>query len=117
MDLTDGSMKYVGADCHNLKKLDISGCYKMTDRVIEHIAKCAELRVLKFNYNDLTGSNFHLISTNLQYLAELHLENCKYLDDEYVDELHRQMAHLKIIVARRSISYPYLDPEEAVLLD
>lgn len=116
MDLTDGSMEYVGSGCHNLKKLDISGCYKMTDRVIEHVVKCTELRVLKFNYNDLTGSTFHLISTHLQHLAEVHLENCMYLDDVYVDELHKQMPRLKIIVARRCKEL-YLDPEDAVLFD
>lgn len=115
MDLTDGSMKYVGAGCHNLKKLDISACYKMTDKAIEYIVKCQNLQVLKFNYNDLTGSNFHLISTHLQHLDELHLENCKYLNELYIDELHKKMAHLKIIVARRC-KEPYLDPEEAVLL-
>jgi hypothetical protein len=115
MDLTDGSMEYVGAGCHNLKTLDISGCYKMTDKMIEHVVKCTDLQVLKFNYSDLTGSNFHLISTHLQHLAELHLENCKCLDEVYIDELHKEMAHLKIIVARRC-KEPYLDPEEAVLL-
>lgn len=115
MDLTDRSMEYVGAGCCSLKKLDISGCYKMTDKAIEHIVKCRELQVLKFNYNDLTGSNFHLISTHLPHLAELHLENCKYLNEVYVDELHKEMMHLKIIVARRC-KETYLDPEEAVLL-
>jgi hypothetical protein len=48
-------------------------------------------------------------------LAELHLENCKYLNKVYVDELHKEMMHLKIIVARRC-KEPYLDPEEGVLL-
>jgi F-box/leucine-rich repeat protein 2/20 len=115
MDLTDSSMEYVGAGCCNLKKLDISGCYKMTDKAIEHVVKCKELQVLKFNYNDLTGSSFHLISTHLQRLSELHLENCKYLNEVYVDELHKEMMHLKIIVARRC-KEAYLDPEEAVLL-
>jgi hypothetical protein len=115
MDLTDGSMEYVGAGCHNLKTLDISACYKMTDKAIEYIVKCQNLQVLKFNYNDLTGSNFHLISTHLQHLDELHLENCKYLNELYIDELHKKMVHLKIIVARRC-KEPYLDPEEAVLL-
>lgn len=114
MDLTDRSMEYVGAGCCSLKKLDISGCYKMTDKAIEHIVKCTELQVLKFNYNDLTGSSFHLISTH-QHLAELHLENCKYLNELYVDELHKEMMHLKIIVARRC-KEANLDPEEAVLL-
>ncbi|GFG35580.1 hypothetical protein Cfor_00069 [Coptotermes formosanus] len=77
MDLTDGSVEYVGAGCHNLKKRDISA-YKMTDKATEYILKCQNLQVLQLNYNDLTGSNFHLISTHLQYLNEFCLNNCKY---------------------------------------
>jgi hypothetical protein len=115
MDLTNGSMEYVGAGCHSLKKLDISGYYKMTDKVIEHTVKCKELQDLKFNYSDLTGLNFHLISCHLQHLAELHLENCMYLNEVYVDELHKEMINLKMIVIRQC-KEPHLDPEEAVLL-
>ncbi|PSN39331.1 hypothetical protein C0J52_13307 [Blattella germanica] len=112
MDLTDGGMEYVGAGCNNLQCLDISGCYKMTDRVIEHIVKCKQLRVLKFNYNDLTGSYFHLISSHLPRLLELHVESGKYLSRMFVDELHKKMPNLKIVIARK-----YKDPYNIPISD
>ncbi|KAJ9586084.1 hypothetical protein L9F63_020281 [Diploptera punctata] len=113
MDLTDGSMEYVGEGCSNLKHLIITGCYKMTDKVIEHIVKCRQLKVLKFNYNDLTGSNFHLISSHLHNLVELHVESCKYLNKTFIENLHEKMPHLKIGVARRCNTY--LDSEDSVI--
>ena len=114
MALSDGSMEYVGDGCSNLKHLIISGCYKMTDNVIQHIVKCKQLKVLKFNYNDLTGSSFHLINSHLHSLVEFHIENCKHLNGGFIQELHKNMPHLKIVIARRY--KPQLNYEESAII-
>ncbi|XP_069675553.1 F-box/LRR-repeat protein 14-like isoform X13 [Periplaneta americana] len=97
--LTDKSVAYISVGCPRLKYLAISHCLVMTDAMIQSVVECKELTVLdmKWNYNIL-GSYFHLISSNLINLKELHLHGCEKLNPKNVSKLQEEMRELKINV-------------------
>ncbi|XP_069675545.1 F-box/LRR-repeat protein fbxl-1-like isoform X5 [Periplaneta americana] len=96
--LTTMSVEYVCAGCPKLKYLSICECPLMTDAVIESVIKCKELTFLDMKWNDeISGSHFHMIPSNLTHLKELDIYGCENVDPKCVAELQEEMPRLKIV--------------------
>ncbi|XP_069675551.1 F-box/LRR-repeat protein fbxl-1-like isoform X11 [Periplaneta americana] len=134
--VTDRTVEYIGAGCKNLKYLDVACCSKLTDKSIEYICVgCPKLRylnigrcrlmtdavfqsIIKFKdlavlnlmlNNNIFGTLFHMIPSNLSNLIEIYIEGCS-LDQDYVEKLQDDMPKLKI--TGKSLSYkPREEPD------
>ncbi|XP_069675541.1 F-box/LRR-repeat protein 2-like isoform X2 [Periplaneta americana] len=96
--MTDKSIEFVCAGCPKLQYLCICQCPLMTDAVIASVIKCKELTVLHLKWcNGISGSNFHMITSNLTHLKELDIFGSVNVDSKIVAKFQEEMPEVKII--------------------
>lgn len=99
-EVTNFILKRIGQICEILRKLNLTGCERITDSSIKELTEnCENIRILSLNgCTKLTAESIIYIAKNCPNIETLNLSGCAYVTDEALIEVSKRAEYLKELV-------------------
>lgn len=96
-DMNDTQLENLLKGCTKLKKLYLSGFYKMTDRVLKVVAeKCPSLRGINLSgCNAITDEGVMALAQGCPKLVKMDLQNCYNVTHVGIEVLKEEYSHIR----------------------